>query len=41
VDGKAVGKWLQWDTYTDNHLLEVKIKSSLDYFKYMTREIRE
>ena len=41
VDGKAVGKWLQWDTYTDNHLLEVKIKSSLDYFKYMTQEIKE
>jgi hypothetical protein len=40
VDGKAVGNWLQWDTYTDNHLLEVKIKSSLDYFRYMTQEIK-
>jgi len=40
VDGNAVGEWLQWDTYTDNHLLEVKIKSSLDYFKYMTQEIK-
>lgn len=39
VDSKAVGKWLEWDTYSDNRLLEVKIKSSLDYFKYMTQRV--
>lgn len=40
VSGNAVGQWLQWDTYTDNHLLKVKIEAPLDYFKYMTREIK-
>jgi hypothetical protein len=40
VDGKAVGNWLEWDTYSDNRLIEIKIKSHLDYFKYMTQEIR-
>ena len=39
VDGKAVGKWLVWGGPNDNYLLEVKIKSSLDYFKYTTQEI--
>jgi hypothetical protein len=39
ADGKAVDKWLEWDIYTDNRLLEVEIKSSLDYFKYMTQRV--
>ena len=40
VKGMAVGRWFEWDVRRDNSLLEIKIKSSLDYFQYMNREIK-
>ncbi len=39
ANGRAYGEWLEWDAYTDSRLLKIIIKSSLDYFHYMTQKI--
>ena len=37
VDGKAAGKWLLWGSKYDNYLLQMTIKSPMDYFYYHIR----
>jgi len=38
-NGKAINRWLQWDENSSG-LIKVKIKTPLDYFKYMNQEIK-
>ncbi|HUB87590.1 MAG TPA: hypothetical protein VMB22_06830 [Verrucomicrobiae bacterium] len=38
IDGKAVNEWLSWGGNED-YILEIKMKSPMDYFRYMTQKI--
>jgi len=40
-DGKAFGKWLMWSYGKEyNYLVQITLKSPMDYFYYVTQEIR-
>jgi len=38
-NGKAIGRWLEWDLRDGGGVCDIQIKSPLDYFSYMTRQI--
>ena len=37
VDGQAIGKWLSWGGKYNNYLLQITIKSPMDYFYHFIR----
>jgi hypothetical protein len=40
VHGRALGKWFIADPYGGRKVFEIKVQAPVDYFRYMTQEIK-